>query len=195
LAGLVLVPALASAAIALDEAQIHDVTCAGLRVTQRGLPASQQVEVELVDTRHGRELAAKVVRTDAAGRLDVRLAADLRGVPQVLVEVKIGSSEYGEAGADLPQPCSASPGPPVLATAPPVPTSGTPPVATLSAAPSAQAVPSSPAVSAGAPSAGAAAPDREAADSDSRLLMALAALAAVAAAGAAAVAVRRRSRT
>ena len=101
-------------AAALDEAQITEVTCDGLRVTQRGLPARLSVEVAVLETSTGHELAEVDARADAGGSLDVRVPVALRGVRQIVVEVESGHTEYGEAGADLPQPCTRSPSRPVI---------------------------------------------------------------------------------
>jgi hypothetical protein len=104
----------AGPAAALDEAQITDVTCDGLRVTQRGLPADQAVEVAVIETSSGRTLAEVDARASTGGLLDLRVPVALRGVRQIVVEVEAGHTEYGEAGADLPQPCTRSPSQPVL---------------------------------------------------------------------------------
>jgi hypothetical protein len=109
----------AGPAAALDEAQITDVTCAGLHVTQRGLPDHLDVEVVVIETASGRTLKTVDAKTGADGLLDLRVAVALRGVRQIVVEVESGHTEYGEAGADLPQPCSRTPAQPV--TARPVP--------------------------------------------------------------------------
>ncbi len=114
-----------------------DVSCTGLRVTQVGLPPDAAVEVVAVDAVSGRALADLDVRSGPDGSLDVRLAADLTSVTRLAVEVEIDHQEYGEAGADLPQPCSAAPTVPAFAppTRPPAPSTGP------SAAPSASPVP------------------------------------------------------
>jgi hypothetical protein len=111
-AGLVLLVS-AGPALALDEAQITDVTCTGLHVTQRGLPPRLEVEVDVVDSHSGRKLADVDTAADASGYLDVHVAAALRDVQQIVVEVesRATGTEYGEAGADLPQPCSDRPAP------------------------------------------------------------------------------------
>jgi MYXO-CTERM domain-containing protein len=98
----------AVAASALDEARIVEVSCDGLRVSQQGLPGGTVFEVGVIDAPSGAKLAEADVTSTAAGTIDVRIAARLRDVRQIVVEVERRSdgAEYGEVGADLPQPCS-----------------------------------------------------------------------------------------
>jgi MYXO-CTERM domain-containing protein len=104
----------AVAASALDEARIVEVSCDGLRVSQQGLPGGTAFEVGVIDAPSGAKLAEADVTSTAAGTIDVRIAARLRDVRQIVVEVERRSdgAEYGEVGADLPQPCSTTPAAP-----------------------------------------------------------------------------------
>ncbi len=95
-------------AYALDEVLLSQPSCGGLQVTQRGLPAGAEFEVEVVDTRDGRELGAVEAHADAGGTLNVWLPAELSTARQAVVEVEAAdgsAAEYGEAGIDLPRPC------------------------------------------------------------------------------------------
>lgn len=117
----------AQAAYALDEAQITDITCDGLRVTQQGLPPGLEVEVVVLNAPKGTELAEVYSRVSAAGRVDVRVPVNLRGVAQIVVEVEQRSdgTEYGEAAADL-KPCTPAPAGSAPAAVPAPVTNATP---------------------------------------------------------------------
>jgi hypothetical protein len=111
----------------------------------------------------------------------VRVAVDLRGVPQVVVDVKVDRSEYGEVGADLPQPCSRSPQAPTEPPVPvpsPLPASASPSRATAPS-PAATLVPP-PASSSASPVAAAPQPSQPAADRSPWPYLALGALCLVA---------------
>jgi len=119
-------------ALALDEAQIVEVTCTGLRTVQQGLPPDTEVSVRVLDATRGGLLAAVDGVSGRGGRLDVPVAVDLRGVEHLVVEVvREGPPEveYGEAATTARFPAAASPS---SAAA----TSGSPP-----AVPAAAAVP------------------------------------------------------
>jgi hypothetical protein len=113
--------AAAPSALALDEAQLSEITCHGFRVTQVGLPADTEFELVVLDPAAGRVLREIDVDTDGEGRLDVRVRVSLRGLPRVDVEVEKDGDEYAETGAELHLPCSPkAPAPtPVAVDSPP----------------------------------------------------------------------------
>ena len=96
----------------VDSPRLEEVTCQGLRVRQAGLPASTELEVEVSDPRTGRELARQETKTDAAGRLDTRIAARFDGVSQLAVEVEREGAgkevELAETIHEFDRPCPAS---------------------------------------------------------------------------------------
>lgn len=96
---------LAGPALAVDEAQLSELSCTGLRVSQAGLPPGLSGTLEVLDPRSNRTLRETRVTTDATGRYDVRVAAPLRGLPRVDVELKVGDDEYAETGTDLRVDC------------------------------------------------------------------------------------------
>lgn len=96
---------LAGPALAVDEAQLSELSCTGLRVSQAGLPPGLSGRLEVLDPRSNRTLRETRVTTDATGRYDVRVAAPLRGLPRVDVELKVGDDEYAETGTDLRADC------------------------------------------------------------------------------------------
>jgi hypothetical protein len=105
---------------ALTEARILDVSCGGLRIVQTGLPPDTRFEVEALDAADGRVLTESVARSTTGGRLDVRLATDLRGVHRLHGEVTrtAGDEEYGEADVDLNARCQVVGRKPVSAPTP-----------------------------------------------------------------------------
>ena len=94
---------------ALNEVQLSEFSCAGLRVTQSGLPAGLDVEIIVLDPRTRRDLKSVPARTSSSGRLDRKIAVSLRGLPrvdvEVEVEVEVEDDEYGETGVDLGPDC------------------------------------------------------------------------------------------
>jgi hypothetical protein len=125
----------ASAAAALDEAQVVSASCDGVRVRQTGVPPDTAVELVAVDAVQGGDLGSVRAVASRAGVVDATVPARLTHVARVVVEVERASdkAEIGEAATDLPQPCSrvAAPAPPQArassgssrATAVPSPTS------------------------------------------------------------------------
>ncbi len=95
----------------VDSPRLEEVTCQGLRVRQSGLPAATAFVVEVSDPQSGRELARRQARSDAAGRLDTRIAVRFDAVSQLAVEVEgegVGQEvELAEAIHEFDRPCPA----------------------------------------------------------------------------------------
>jgi hypothetical protein len=93
----------------VDSPRLEEVTCQGLRLRQAGLPASAALVVKVSDPRSGRQLARQETRSDAAGRLDTRVAARFDGASQLAVEVEAEHGdqevELAEAIHELDRPC------------------------------------------------------------------------------------------
>jgi hypothetical protein len=99
----------ATAALALTEARIVQVTCAGLTVVQTGLPPNAPFDVTAINGANGRVLTERRVHSTSTGRLLVRLHTDLHGVRRLHSEVErahVRNSEYGEADVDLNRHCA-----------------------------------------------------------------------------------------
>lgn len=97
----------------VDSPRLEEVTCQGFRVRQTGLPAATALVVEVSDPTSGRELAHHETRSDAAGRLDTRIAARFDGVSQLAVEVEREGNgqavELAETIYEFDRPCPTSP--------------------------------------------------------------------------------------
>lgn len=95
----------------LTEAQIVDVTCSGIRVTQTGLPEGDRIEVVVSDPAPTTtRLATATTVSGPGGTIDVRLSFSLRGHERIHVEVEDldRGAEYGETGTDLGSRCARS---------------------------------------------------------------------------------------